>query len=98
MREIQSEQDYTTALARVEALMDMERSDVEDAELVAMAEQIEAYEDRHYPMGEMRSEASRQGRPARSSKTEAVLWSHPKDSRSSGGKQEAGKLADEGKE
>jgi len=59
MREIQSEQDYTTALARVEALMDMERSDVEDDELVAMAEQIEAYEDRHYPM---RSGASQQSR------------------------------------
>ena len=50
IRPIHSEQDYTDALARVETLMDMERSDVEDDELDVLATLVEVYEDRHFPM------------------------------------------------
>lgn len=50
IRPIHSDQDYANALARVEALMDMERSDVEDDELDVLATLVEVYEDRHFPM------------------------------------------------
>ena len=50
IRPIHSEQDYADALARVEALMDMERSDVEDDELDVLATLVEVYEDRHFSM------------------------------------------------
>ncbi|MBE0454996.1 MAG: transcriptional regulator [Roseovarius sp.] len=50
IRPIHSEQDYADALARVEALMDMERSDVEDDELDVLATLVEVYEDWHFPM------------------------------------------------
>jgi HTH-type transcriptional regulator / antitoxin HigA len=50
IRPIHSEQDYADALARVEALIDMERSDVEDDELDVLATLVEVYEDRHFPM------------------------------------------------
>jgi HTH-type transcriptional regulator / antitoxin HigA len=50
IRPIHSEQNYADALARVEALIDMERSDVEDDELDVLATLVEVYEDRHFPM------------------------------------------------
>tara|TARA_R110000850_G_scaffold20172_4_gene60195 strand:- start:520 stop:1746 length:1227 start_codon:yes stop_codon:yes gene_type:complete len=50
IRPIHSEQGYAYALARVEALMDIERSDVEDDELDVLATLVEVYEDRHFPM------------------------------------------------
>lgn len=50
IRPIHSDQDYANALARVEALMDMERSDAEDDELDVLATLVEVYEDRHFPM------------------------------------------------
>lgn len=50
IRPIHSEQDYADALARVEVLMDMERSDAEDDELDVLATLVEVYEDRHFPM------------------------------------------------
>lgn len=50
IRPIHSEQDYATALARVEALMDMGRSPAEDDELDVLATLVEVYEDRRFPM------------------------------------------------
>ncbi len=50
IRPIHSEQDYTSALDRVEALMDLDRSEAEDDELDVLATLIEVYEDRHFPM------------------------------------------------
>ncbi|APX89776.1 hypothetical protein BV394_08650 [Brevirhabdus pacifica] len=50
IRPIHSEQDYAAALARVEALMDLDRSEAEDDELDVLATLIEVYEDRHFPM------------------------------------------------
>ena len=50
IRPIHSEQDYAGALARVEALMDMERSPEEDDELDVLTTLVEVYEDRHFPM------------------------------------------------
>lgn len=50
IRPIHSEQDYTAALARVEALMDLDRSEAEDDELDVLATLIEVYEDSHFPM------------------------------------------------
>src|SRR6056297_2669703 len=50
IRPIHSEQDYTAALARVEALMDLDRSVAEDDELDVLATLIEVYEDRYFPM------------------------------------------------
>ena len=46
IRPIHSEQDYAGALARVEALMDMERSPEEDDELDVLTTLVEVYEDR----------------------------------------------------
>lgn len=50
IRPIHSEQDYTAALSRVEALMDLNRSEAEDDELDVLATLIEVYEDRYFPM------------------------------------------------
>lgn len=50
IRPIHTEQDYASALARVEALMDRERSTAEDDELDVLATLVEVYEDRHFPM------------------------------------------------
>jgi len=45
VRPIRTEQDYASALARIEALMDRERSPAEDDEFDALATLVEAYED-----------------------------------------------------
>ena len=50
MRPIRTEQDYASALARIEALMDWERSPAEDDEFDALATLVEAYEDWHFPV------------------------------------------------
>lgn len=50
VRPIRTEQDYTNALARVEALMDRKRSPAEDDEFDALATLVEAYEDWHFPV------------------------------------------------
>ncbi len=50
IRPIHSEPDYADALARVETLMDMDRSPAEDDELDVLATLIEVYEDRVFPM------------------------------------------------
>jgi HTH-type transcriptional regulator / antitoxin HigA len=48
---ISNEQDYEAAVARAESLMDAEPGTPEDAELDALVTLIQAYEDRHFPMG-----------------------------------------------
>jgi len=45
VRPIRTEQDYTRALARIEALMDRERSTAEDDEFDTLATLVEDYED-----------------------------------------------------
>jgi HTH-type transcriptional regulator/antitoxin HigA len=50
IRPIRSEQDYETALARIEALMEIERSQAEDDEFDVLTTLVELYEDRHFPM------------------------------------------------
>jgi HTH-type transcriptional regulator/antitoxin HigA len=50
IRPIRTEQDYDAALARVETLMDVERSKDEDDELDVLATLIELYEDVRFPM------------------------------------------------
>ncbi|MBC6416652.1 MAG: transcriptional regulator [Rhodospirillales bacterium] len=50
IRPLHAEGDYAGALARVEALMDTDRSQAEDDELEVLAGLVEAYEDRHFPM------------------------------------------------
>ncbi len=50
IRPIHSEQDYVDALARAEALMDMDRSPAEDDEFDVLATLVEVYEDRLFPM------------------------------------------------
>jgi len=50
VRPIRTEQDYTRALARIEALMDRERSPAEDDEFGTLATLVEAYEDWHFPV------------------------------------------------
>jgi len=47
---IRTEQDYTRALARIEALMDRERSPAEDDEFDTLATLVETYEDWHFPV------------------------------------------------
>jgi len=50
MRPIRTEQDYTRVLARIEVLMDRERSPAEDNEFDALATLVKAYEDWHFPV------------------------------------------------
>jgi len=50
VRPIHTEQDYTCALARIESLMDRERSPAEDDELNALTTLVEAYEGWHCPV------------------------------------------------
>ena len=50
VKPIRTEQDYARALARVEALMDRERSPAEDDEFDALEALVEAYEDWHSPV------------------------------------------------
>lgn len=50
IRPIHSDRDYTAALARVEVLMDLDRSQAEDDELDVLATLIEVHEDRRFPM------------------------------------------------
>ena len=48
---IQTEQDYQRALTRAATLMDAEAGTPAGDELDMLATLIEAYEDRHFPMG-----------------------------------------------
>lgn len=50
IRPIHSDRDYSAAIARVEMLMELDRSEAEDDELDVLATLIEVYEDRHFPM------------------------------------------------
>lgn len=50
IRPIHSEQDYNAALARVEALMDLDRDHAQDDELDVLATLIKVFEDRQFPM------------------------------------------------
>ncbi|NVO56014.1 ImmA/IrrE family metallo-endopeptidase [Rhodobacteraceae bacterium B1Z28] len=50
IRPIHSDEDYTAALARVEALMDLDRTQSQDDELDILATLIEVFEDRQFPM------------------------------------------------
>ena len=50
IRPVRTERDRADALARVEALMDMDRSPAEDDELDMLATLVENYEDRYFPM------------------------------------------------
>ncbi len=50
IRPIRSERDYAAALARVETLMDTDRTQSEDDELDVLATLVEVYEDRRFPM------------------------------------------------
>lgn len=51
IKPIRSEQDYEAALARIDALMDAEPGTVEFDELDILADLVEAYENKHEPMG-----------------------------------------------
>jgi HTH-type transcriptional regulator/antitoxin HigA len=51
VRPIETEADYDAALARAAELMDAEEGTPEADELDVIATLIEAYEDKHYPMG-----------------------------------------------
>jgi HTH-type transcriptional regulator/antitoxin HigA len=51
IRPIKTEADYDAALARAAELMDAEEGTAEADELDVLATLIEAYEDKHYPMG-----------------------------------------------
>ncbi|MBK6660357.1 MAG: hypothetical protein IPG43_20470 [Proteobacteria bacterium] len=51
IKPIRSEQDYEAALARIDALMDAEPSTSEFDELDILADLVEAYENKHEPMG-----------------------------------------------
>lgn len=50
IRPIRSEKDYVASLDRIEALMEIERSDVEDDEFDVLTTLVELYEDSHFPM------------------------------------------------
>ena len=48
---IRTEADYEAALARVAELMDAREATPEGEELDVLADLVEAYEDRHFPVG-----------------------------------------------
>jgi len=50
VKPIRTEQDYASALARIDAFMDRERSPTEDDEFDVLATLVEAYEDWHCPV------------------------------------------------
>jgi len=50
VRPIRTEQDYASALARIDALMDREHSLAEDDEFDTLATLVESYEDWHFPV------------------------------------------------
>jgi len=50
VRPIRTEQDYASALARIGALMDRERSSTEDDEFDVLATLVEDYEGWHFPV------------------------------------------------
>lgn len=50
VRPVRSEQDYYSALARVEVLMEMERSEAQDDEFDVLTALIELYEEQRFPM------------------------------------------------
>jgi len=49
-RPIETDRDHAAALARVERLMDIDRSETKDEELVALASLVEAYEEQRWPI------------------------------------------------
>ena len=51
VRPIRTEADYEAALARVAELMDAREGTPEGEELDVLADLVEVYEDRHFPMG-----------------------------------------------
>ena len=51
VKPIRTEADYTSALARVDALMDAEPESPEGEELDGLADLVEQYESKHVPMG-----------------------------------------------
>ena len=50
IRPIHTEQDYAASLARVESLMEMDRSPAENDELDVLVTLVDVYEERHFPM------------------------------------------------
>jgi HTH-type transcriptional regulator/antitoxin HigA len=50
-RSIRIEEEYEAALARVDEIFDAETGSAEDEELDDLADLIESYEDKHYPIG-----------------------------------------------
>ena len=51
IKRIRTEKDYESALARIDLLMDSEPGSDEFEELDVLADLVEHYEDKHYPMG-----------------------------------------------
>lgn len=47
---VQTEEEYSAALARIEELFDCEEGTPEAMELLAISDLVELYEDKHYPI------------------------------------------------
>jgi len=50
-RAIRTEEEYKAALARIDEIFDAEMGSAEDEELDELADLVESYEDKHYPIG-----------------------------------------------
>ena len=50
-RTIRTEEEYEAALARIDEIFDAEVGSAEDEELDELADLVESYEDKHYPIG-----------------------------------------------
>lgn len=50
-RSIRTEEEYQAALARIDEIFDAEVGSAEDKELDELADLVESYEDKHYPIG-----------------------------------------------
>ena len=50
-RSIRTEEEYEAALARIDEIFDAETGSAEDEELDELADLVESYEDKHYPIG-----------------------------------------------
>lgn len=51
IKTLETEANYDAALKRIEQLMNAEHNTPEGEELDALVDLVEAYEDRHYPIG-----------------------------------------------
>ena len=49
-----TKEEYKAAMARIDEILDIERTPEQEAEMDALFDAVHSYEDRHFPFGPMR--------------------------------------------